>query len=117
MLRLGISIDEEIDGDDTWHTVKLLFIVDNHHFGTFSIWEPKMFSAQKYTDLVNNILTNLTYCDSNGEVSITNDTQTGIVHFRIGKHGAGGDGEMHIEIKHEHCKAAFEEFAKWRSTV
>ena len=71
----------------------------------------------------------LTYCDSNGGVEIVSFGRGKSVKFSVGKYvcfckreplltedryGAGGDGELTVEVPFESCLLAFTAAVNWR---
>ncbi len=80
-----------------------------------SLHEPEICSKEDYAKLAAGGNVSLEFCDSNGGVSI--DCCNKIVKFTVSKFGAGGDGEIEVEIPYESCKDALVEFYMWRNNI
>ena len=114
----GLSVTVVFDRDDPGFddgelfgtTAKLCFFLNDTLFADMLLTEPHMFSSQNYLSF-----NCLTFCDSNGGVSITRKSVDTLL-FEVSKFGAGGSGEISIKAPIEACRQAFQDLAKWRKT-
>ncbi len=72
-------------------------------------------SSDQWQDLFNGTDCELTFCDSNGEVSISCNSSK--VYFNVSKSGAGGDGSVYVSVSHSDCAEAFKECKQYLTTI
>jgi hypothetical protein len=114
MIKLEVGIDSEVDDGETYCNINFRFMLNDQKIGSMEINEPLKCSIQQYTDMADGRSLKLVYCEWNGYTAIECDNDK-LVTFTVSKFGEGG--LMSFIMKHENCKAAFEEFAKWRASV
>jgi hypothetical protein len=74
-----------------------------------TISEPNLCSKNAYERLANGKDVELPFCDSNGIVIISQTNK--IVEFQVGKYGAGGDGNIKVQLPFSECETAFKMMA------